>query len=150
MNNKYAKILHLFMQYKADKLKEVGCDIEYYTEKDKEAVMLWNPEVCREIYLSLYININNARHVGISECIIGFVNIVCPFCIKYYNPQSCTGCEYAQSHGFCDNGKTELEPDWKKITRYLRDIKKENPFTVRFYKEILRKAITEAENEQTC
>jgi hypothetical protein len=140
MNNIYAQILDLFMRYKAEKIKELGCKIEYYTEKDREAIMSWDFNECELIYLYLKKNIKD--NPNSKNYILGLISDLCPFCIKIgHTCKSCEYCEYGKNHGICDSDINRLPPqspsDWEKIKLYLFQTQKINYLTVEFYESIL-------------
>jgi hypothetical protein len=132
------------MQYKADKLKEIGCDIEYYTEKDKEAVMLWDSEICERIYRKLKSDVEFVNIFYSDNIFFGLSGNFCPFC-NARKSKDCKDCKYGENHGVCGIDKLD---DWWEIENYLFSLRlllRDCGFTNRFYKTILDKAIKEAE-----
>lgn len=130
----YQEMLIKFMEAKQQKLKEIGCEIPYFTSKDAEAIRQWDDKIAKNVWETIKENIEDNVECGLDAG-------VCPFCMKQeYFGGDCESCEYAKNHGICTRG------DYQDIWRFLykRKIDDEEILSYDFYQELIEKIEKEA------
>jgi|WetSurMetagenome_2_1015567.scaffolds.fasta_scaffold02376_8 hypothetical protein len=94
----------------------------YFVIHDREAISLWSNDICKSIWNRLCDNILLGGCHGLSF-------LLCPFCLKYRHDR-CRGCEWAKSHGRCNDDASDVHRARNK-----------KQFTNEFYRDIIKKIL---------